>query len=322
MAAILTYLDLQNKFLRSLDEAGTTGTTQSIAQDYIQSAQAARCTQDDWPFMLWPQVETFTTSTSTRIYTLHQEYLKGLWFRNRTTKVLLTETPFRTIESTGADWNNDSASADRFILTTRSQVQAQPTADGTLVLVSTSASDVTGPTVIIRGMTANGMTTETLTANGTTNVTSTNTFKAGGILQITKTGTWVGRLTISAGSTTVLTLFATEYGRSYTQLELLAIPNGADVIEYKFFRQPNPLANDYDIPDVPAPFSEILLYDALLLYAGYNPVTANAVDRWKDQRDRIEKAMTTAYLDPQTIGSDVRYIRDLSGTLPSNSYIR
>ena len=159
MAAILTFVDLQNKFLRSLDEAGTTGTTLSVAKDYIQSAHAARLTSEDWPFMLWPQVETFTCSSSTRIYPLHQEYLKGLWFRNRSTRGLLTETPFRGIESTGADWNNDSASADRFVLTTRSQVQNQPASDSTIVIVSTSASDTSWTTFIIRGLTSNGMTT-------------------------------------------------------------------------------------------------------------------------------------------------------------------
>lgn len=307
--AILTYADLQNRVLRSLDEAGDTGTTIAIAKDYLQVAHSQRVASRTWNFMLWPDVATFTTLANTRYYSLHQEFGRMLWMRNRGTKDYLREAPFRQLEALGVDWLNDTGRADRFALTTRMPVQAQPTASSTVSIVSTSASDTT-PTVIVRGMTANGVTTETLTANGISTVTSTNSFTT--ILQATKTGTWVGRVTLSAGSTTLLTLFPTENGRSYQQLELLRIPTAGDVVEYRFARQPSILSNDNDLPDIPPPFQELVVYDALLLMAGYNTeLKPAAAQVWAAQRDRLLEGLEQSQLEGQSIGSEVRYVRYL-----------
>ena len=304
---MLTYLDLQNKVLRSLDEAGDTGTTQAIAQDYIQAAHNWRVTGSPWPFMLWPDVETFTTVANQRYYPLHQEFHRLLWVRNRGSKEYLREAPFRTLESLGVDWNNDTGKADRFFLGPRQPLMTQPTSASTISIVSSAAGDTT-PTVIIRGDTTNGVTTETLTANGTTTVTGSTSFTR--ILQVSKMGTWTGTLTISAGSTTLLKLFAGERGRSYQQLEMLRLPDAGDVIEYRFFRQPSPLSNDYDLPDIPPPYAEITVYDALLMMAAYNTeIDAKAVKVWADMRSQYEEGLARTFLEGQSIGAEVRYVR-------------
>lgn len=308
--AILTYADMQDKVLRSLDEAGDTGTTLAIVKDYIQVAHNVRCTSTPWNFMLWPDVVTFSTVANTRYYSLHQEFQRILWIRNRTTKEYLREAPLRALEELGVDWNNDTGSADRYILTANQQVQAQPTSSSTVTIVSTSASDTSSNscTVIVRGETSNGVTSETITATGTSNATSTNSFTT--ILQITKTGTWAGTLTVTAGAVTLLKLFATEYGRNYRRLETLRIPTPGETIEYRFYRQPNSLSNDRDLPNIPPPFQELTVFDSLLLIAGYNTeLNPQAVRVWTDQRDQLLEGLIQSQTEAQGLGAEVRYIR-------------
>lgn len=315
----MTFNELRAQVLRKLGDAEVTSTdnTYTVVGDFLNAAHKSRCVESDWSFMLWPIFDTFTTVASQRNYALNAEFQRPLYFWNRNTKQYLTEIPFRDFESQGVDWINDSGDASRFYLGARTPLSVQPSSDSAITIVSSSASDTT-PTVIVRGMTANGVTTETLTANGITGVTGTTTFKANGILNITKTGTWVGSLTVKAGTTTLLTLFPTENGRSYIQLELLNLPPASQVVEYRFYRNPSPLTNDGDIPDIPAPFDEVLIYDALLLFAGYNSeINAMSVTMWGAQQKKLEMALETAFLNPQTIGSGVRFVRNLSdGAIP------
>ena len=302
--AVKTYGDLYGAFLRTLDEAGDTGTTLAVAKDYIKSAHDERVSQD-WPFMLWPEQITFTT-TATRYYPLHQDFSRLCWIRNRTTGEFLVETPFRNVQDAGSNWDADTGRASRFILASKMPVSTQPSSASTVNIVSSSASDTT-PTVIVRGDTADGITSETLTANGTTQVTGSTSFTR--ILQVTKTGTWVGTLTVKAGSTTLLKLFPSEYGRSYTQLELLNTPDVGDVIAYRHYRTPSPLSHANDITDIPPPFEDILVYDALLLYAGYSSdVNPQSIAVWTAHRDRIEQKMQETLLDGQSMGAEPRYI--------------
>jgi hypothetical protein len=54
-------------------------------------------------------------------------------------------------------------------------------------------------------------------------------------------------------------------------LEFLNTPNSGDVIAYRFYRNPVVLSNANDLTDIPPPFEDILVYDALIFYSGYNP---------------------------------------------------
>ena len=46
-------------------------------------------------------------------------------------------------------------------------------------------------------------------------------------------------------------------------LQLYFIPNAARILKYRYFRIPSPLANDYDVPDMPHEFHWLLIYGAL-----------------------------------------------------------
>lgn len=309
---ILTYKHLRDQFLRYLDEAGDTGTTLTLAGDLLNQAHQLRCTERNWPFMLWDTAETFSTVAAQQIYPLHQEFARPLYVYNRTTSNYLQEVPNRQLAESGHQWNTDTGSAQHFVLWGSTQVKTQPSSASVLTIVSSSASDVTSYTLIVRGVNASGVVvSETFTATGTTPVVGTTSFVK--ILSVTKSAVWNGRMTMTSnsGAVTNLTLEATEYGRSYPQLFLLASPDAVETIEYRFYRQPYVLTNDYDVPDIPPPYSAILTYDALLLYGAYDTgIASRHHEIWKHQRDRWEQALIETYLEGRNLAAKPRFVLD------------
>lgn len=312
---IYTFADLYNEVLANLDETGATGTTLTLAKQFVNQANQLRCAMQPWKFLEWDSAETFTCTVNTRLYALHQEFWRPIYFFNQGTQAYLIETPNRQLAATDARWNVVSSRAGYFRLTSRSPVAAQPSSSTTVRIVSSSASDSTAAKAItIRGVTANGVTSEALTPNGTSQVTSTNSFTK--ILGVTKAAAWVGNMTLTsnAGVVTNLVLFPTEYGRSYQQIEFLVQPNTADIIEYRFIRQPAILVNDNDIPDIPAPHSHLLVWDALLLFAGYNTdLSTKSIDVWTDNMKKGEIQLAEAFLEGQSIESQPRFVRYTDG---------
>lgn len=312
---IYTFVDLQNEVLAHLDEAGDTGTTLTLTKNFLNQAHQMRCAMQPWKFLEWDSAETVTCVTGQRLYPLHQEFWRPIYFFNRTTKAYLIETPNRALADTQARWNDDTGSPLYFRLTSRSPVATQPTSSSAITIVSSSASDITAAkAIIVKGVTSNGITTESLTPNGLTNVVSTNAFTK--ILSITKSAAWVGRMTMTSNSAAVtnLVLFPTEYGRNYQQIEFLSAPDAADVIEYKFIRQPALMVNDNDIPDLPAPHSHILVYDALLQFSGYQTdISGKSIAAWTDIVKKMEIQLAETFLEGQTIETHPRYVRYLDG---------
>lgn len=116
-----------------------------------------------------------------------------------------------------------------------------------VTIVSTSASDSgTSKAITIRGDTTSGIRSETISPIGTTPTSGAILFNR--ILDVSLGDVWAGTLTLSAGSATLLTLTAGEFGRQYPQLRLLYLPDSTDVIEYDFYQIPRPLTADYHIP--------------------------------------------------------------------------
>jgi hypothetical protein len=62
--------------------------------------------------------------------------------------------------------------------------------------------------------------------------------------------------TAGAGSSYEITL-------NNVVVQLYFIPNASRVLKYRYFRLPVPMANDYDIPDMPHEFHWLLIYGAL-----------------------------------------------------------
>jgi hypothetical protein len=106
------------------------------------------------------------------------------------------------------------------------------------------------------------------------------------LLNVELAAVWIGTCTLAtSGGTTLLTLPAGNVSRQFPQIELLWTPGDADVVEYKFYRKPRTLSADGDTVDILEPFSRILVFDSLLLFAAYDgDITQARLDVWVDQR--------------------------------------
>lgn len=308
MAYVKTRSDLRSEVLAWLDEAGasTTDTTYINANYALNTALVKRLTQQNWRFMLH-KAQTFALVAGTTDYALHPMLDRLLYVYDRTARRYFSEVPRRQVEGGGFRWNEQS-DGQHFALWGVSPVQAQPTSASVVTIVSSSAADTgSSKAITIYGDTADGFTSDSITPTGTTPAAGTVSFLAGGITGVTKGAAWTGTLTATANSAavTVLKLFGSEYGRFYPVFRTLFTPTAANTLEYQFYRKPRPFAADNDVCEIPAPYENILLWDALLLMAAYDArLDADRVGIWRDERDTLEAAMLQAYgIDGGSIGS-------------------
>ena len=307
----LTFGDLRTEALQWLDEsnAATTSSSYLNVTAALKQAHTIRLTEDLWKFMLWPGDVTITTIANQQLYSLHQEFLRPYLFRNTTRKTWLTETPSRNIISDGIDFDRDQ-DADRFSLWGRTPITAQPSSASVITISSSSAGDTTAAKAItITGDTTSGVTTEDITPNGTTPVAGTTSFTT--IIEVTKAAAWTGTMTMTSNATAVtnLTLFPTEYGRSYPQMQLLYLPTAGESIKYRFYRKPRDLSAANDMTNIPPPFERVLVWDALLLMAAYdNRLDNGRKGLWMEYRDTLDMQMRQTYIEGQSIGAEPRLI--------------
>lgn len=313
---IVTFKGLQTQVLRHWGEATNTNTdVLALVKDLLNQSHQERLTAYPWPFMLWDTPETFSTTTGTQTYPLHQEFSRPFYFYNQTKKCYLREVPARQIGPEGYRWNDDQG-GDAYTLWGRTAVKTQPSSASAITIVSSSASDNSSTyNVVIKGIDTNGvLRAEVITPSGTTPIASSISYTK--ILAVTKAAEWNGTMTMTSnsGAVTNLTLNACEMGRSYQQLYLLSDPPTGDTIEYRFYRQPLILVNDYDIPEIPPQHTQIMVWDTLLLLAGYNPDTpGQAIKVWQAQQARAEASLVEANLEAQSLEAQPRYVRNIDG---------
>lgn len=303
MAPVLTYKNLQDKVLNWLDETGDTSTTLVLVKNALTNAHKKRIAQERWPFMVWGSPELINIVAGQQVYTLHPEYLRPVYFWNRTQLDYVTQYNEATLLQARVDPNNDAGPALKFRLRGRSEVKAQPSSASVIAASSSNIADNGAKTVIIRGDTTDGVRSETITCNSSGAVLFTR------ILKVTKVGVWAGTMTLTSNATAVtnLKLFPEEAGRSYQEIFFLLIPDQVEVVEYDFYRQPSPLTNDEDRPDIPTPFEELLVYDALLDFATYNSYDASTVGLWRAKQADLLLALQQAYSDAAALEAATNY---------------
>lgn len=321
----MTFGELRLEVLGFLDEYAATSADQSYlnVEAALKQAHITRLTEDRWKFMLYPGSHTLTTAANTTDYSLHPEFMRPYWFRNTTRKVWLVETPARNYETDNVDPVTD-VDTYRFELGGYSGVVNQPTSASVVTIASTSASDTGAAKALkVYGETVSSglisMTWEDMTPTGVTPVVSSTSFTK--ILNVVKP-TWVGNMTMTSNSAAVTNVFliGREYSRQFRQLTLLYLPTSGETITYRFYRRPTPTfgENDYDVPDIPAPFDRILIYDALLLMGAYdNRLDGGRINLWTGLRDDLDREMREVYSDGQSIGAESRYIGDRSNVFGS-----
>ena len=291
---MLRYVDLKNRVKRLMDEASTsdvTDTTESLVEDAINASHQRLCLIRAWGFMLWPREETFTTTAGTRLVALNQYVGRLLHVWDPTAHTFLPMMPRRQWEAQSVDRTNAS-DFNGIIYGSYWPVAAQPSTATVLTIVSSSALD-TGSSyqVLVRGLDSDGeVQVETIDATGT--VTASGAVEFLHVLGVTKIGTWVGTMTLKVGATTMLALGPSQYGKQYPTIEFVEKPSAARTFSYTFTRNPNVLTEDNDIPEIPYPHSEILVYDALLDLVTYRTdVNAAHVALWTIRRESILKQL-------------------------------
>lgn len=303
--AAKTFLELQDAVLLKLSDAGDSATLRDLVKAAIAENHARRVSSANWSFMRWPVPPTLAIVAGIRRYSLHEAFGTPLYFKSRTYG-LLTERPSDMLGDYELPDHDATGEPNRFELAGSSGIKTQPVADSVLTATSSNAGD-NGKTITVGGETAAGYEEETLTLP----TPGTTTFLAGQLLTIRKNGTgWAGTLTVTAdaGATTVLALAADVYGRNYRQFVLEIAPDAADTIDYPFFKQPIRLSNNYDIPDIPAPFSDVLIYDASIDLQGFSRATSGELQRWHDQQQQITFNLENAYMDGQSLGAEASYV--------------
>jgi hypothetical protein len=313
---VYTFDALRRQVLRQLDEEDDSSTTQQLASDYLNQAHEVRALEFAQFFLLYPQKVTFSTIPGQGRYTLNPLVSTLLYLRNDSEDLLLREVANRGLSTGDHNWENEEGSAEGFMFWGHSPVAAFPSSASVVTAVSTSASD-TGAAykVHIQGIKSDGdIAEESLTFNGTTPVIGTIPFVE--ILRVTKTQEFNGTLTLTSnsGGVTLLTLGATEFGKQYRQIQLVQTPSESQTLSYRFFRKPIRLEEDYDIPEIPSPYSQLLVWDACMLFGGYNTdIRPETIARWRDQQQKWEKALEQYLKDVSTLGAQALFVQNREG---------
>ena len=302
---MLTFKDIQDQVLLLWDNPGETGNLLTLIKDFINDSQDLRCAQQRWSFMRSEELYTITTASGQLSYPLAEDVQRLHRFYNATEERKMIEVPVR-------EYYDAPLTKYHWHWTKPSPVAAQPSTTGTISILSNQSGD-TSKNVIIRGLDGSDViTTETITSNGsngTTPVSSSTSYKK--ILKVTKSGTFTGTLTVrdNAGNT-MLSLGTADYGKNYAQIKLLRDPAQADTIEYATYRKPVKLSDNNDIPDIPDPFSRILIWDTLLALCAYDEVQPQPV--WIQKQREWEQRLQQTFLEGQTPGARARYMKDVT----------
>ena len=288
MTSILTFKDLYTQALTYLDQSGDTGQGLSMVKYAIQTANEKRLTQERWTFMLWENFVNINFVTGQRVYSLHPLATTMLTdFTNDTNLQIMHETPTRARYKVGVQ-------RDRFHFEfiKDSPVKSQPA----LVAPIT----VTGSVRLVY-INQNGDAVQ----EDLTNTVSSQSVQT--VVQVTKLTDVAVTLTDSS-SNLMLSLAVGEFGRTYPQIRLFDDGVGSEVGKYRFYKKPGNLIHDNDVPEIPYPFSRVLVYDALIELAAYNDGTPN--QWWLAQQQELDLHMRQAYQEGEMEGSEVRVVQE------------
>lgn len=275
-----TFKDLQNQVLRWMADESDQGHLRALVKDALNSAHTRRLTSARWPFLKFPTPKRLNVVAGRQTYALHPGFGSMLYVR-RLTQDDYYGQPCDLIER------------EDFLLEGVWPVKTQPSGNMPLNVVATEDA---GKKLTIFGETADGeVAEETISAGATGSVLFIE------ITEIRKEGeAWSGPCQLREGSTTILTLQPTEYGKQYRTFRFLRKPETSQTLEYQFYRRPRRLVDDQDLPLIPSPFETILVYDALLDMVGYTNATPDEQRRWRDLQDQLDFDLWAEFQDGQS----------------------
>jgi hypothetical protein len=296
-----TFLDLQDEVLTWMADPEDQGTLRTLVKASLNAHHARRLTSARWPFMRQRPL-TFDVTAGTQDYALHEAFLTPIYFRRQDTGRPLREIAQDNLLTYGPTYSSVEdgvVGSTAFVLDGTWPVRQQP--GGTVGLSVTAASDP-GKTLTVFGETADGPDEETITAGGTGTVLFTE------ITEVRKNGaTWSGTALLKEGSTTLLTLSASQYGKHYRTLRFLREPQESYTVEYQFYRGPRRLVEDQDLSNIPAPFEQLLVYDVLLDHVGLTRATVDEQRNWRELREQLDFDLWATYQSGLSLESQPAY---------------
>lgn len=287
-----TFQSLYSMALTYLDKPNDTGQGLSMVKAAIQLAHERRLSQDRWSFMLFPTYQFFNFVLGQRRYILDYRAQFITDFMDLTAGQVMKETPSRARYNVGVQedqWHYE------FIA--NSPVSKQPTPTTPKIVT------VAGSALITYVNSVGDIVQEVVTnANSQGSVAEIVHFVNNNINNV---------VTLADFNGVVLqTLGVGETERQYPQINLFNPPQNTDQLQYRFYRKPSNLLLDNDIPDIPYPYSRVLVYDALLELDTYNDSPAH--DYWLRQQSILDLQMRQAYQEGEMEGSETRQIQEVN----------
>lgn len=305
-----TFKNLQDEALEWMADEGDAGLMRTLVKQALDKSHRMVLSSEQFDFMLSPRPRTLSVVANERYYVLPEDYLQGLYFFDPSRDVFLEEIPMKGLmEAEDGITNEDETGPTRFSVTSAQGVLTQPTTAGTVVVTPSGGNEVAANGVVVIGLDASGnQITEQLSSGSPwASLTSTNSFDT--IQAIIKTGdTWTRTITVTRG-VTLLTLLPAEFTKQYQLFELRSNPSQSASIEYRYYRKPQQLVYDHQMPDIPENFRDIILYDALLALQGYSRATEVELGFWSTNRGELMNQMRQTYQQARTLGSRQRYVR-------------
>lgn len=195
--------------------------------------------------------QTFDTVASQEDYNLDEEVDRIAVLRQRTSPTRLVYVPDELFYKLEPDPESTSASTPRYYrLWEETGFSTNLSSADTLIVVSSSTSDGSAFTVRITGRDSNGLVvTETVTLNGTTNVTTSTSFAASSLMSVSKSAVTTGTITLSrtTGGTVLSRLAPNDVAPRFKRLSLFPIPSDVITMYLEYYERLRPLVNDTDI---------------------------------------------------------------------------
>jgi len=211
--------------------------------------------------------QTFSTVTNQEDYNLDSEIDRIGLVRQRTTPQKIQYLPDELFYRFLPNPEDISSGTPRFYrLWEETGFLAPLAADDTVYVVSSSTDDGATFTIRIRGRNASGeVVTETLTLNGTTNVTSSTTWEAAGLQAISKSASTTGtiRCRRTTGDTLLAELEPDNLAPRYKRMSLYPIPSAAITINLEYYERYIFLINNTDVPQMDLQWNYVLREGAL-----------------------------------------------------------
>jgi len=304
-----TFLQLQDDTLRKIGDEDDSDKMRELVKDSLNTVHRQILTERRYQFMLWPKVETLSVEADRKFYPLHPQFGQ-LWYgQNNETGDWLEEVPAGEIAQMGDNLiTGESENPYRFVLTSIQNVKQQPVTSGVLVVTTSGGTESASNKIFIKGINSSGEYVEETLSSGSAWNTLTSSTSWSIVEAISKNGVFTRTITCTIGAITVLTLLVSEYGRQYRQLEITKIPTTAIDFLYRFYKKPLKLVNDYDLPQIPEEYDDILVYGALVDLQGYARGESDEFGEWIKKRDKLTNQMQQQYQQSRSVGARNSYI--------------